>query len=274
MLEAYLLGGLTLAESEQVAGAVCRFPEVAVELAKLEEALLQSARHDAVEPPAHLEDQIWAAIEANTRKSEEAVTSASVSKPAPQLIPMTQENSTRPKSWLRAAVWIGLAGSIITNVLLWSSGSQRQKEIAALQQQAKSSEQGTQQLLASLDRYKREAEMMATPGIQPVPMLSTQPGHSMAATFYWDKVNNQAYVSVQKLPPPPAGMQYQLWAIADGKPVDIGMLENEIVIQGGMQKVPKPVAAGQAFAVSLEKAGGRTTPTADKIYLLGKMPQA
>jgi hypothetical protein len=38
--------------------------------------------------------------------------------------------------------------------------------------------------------------------------------------------------------------------------------------------VPKAVAAGQAFAVSLEKAGGNPAPTADKIYLLGKMPAA
>jgi hypothetical protein len=33
-----------------------------------------------------------------------------------------------------------------------------------------------------------------------------------------------------------------------------------------------PVPAGEAFAISLEKAGGSEAPTPDKIYLMGKMP--
>jgi anti-sigma-K factor RskA len=98
------------------------------------------------------------------------------------------------------------------------------------------------------------------------------PGHAMAATMYWHKAKAEAYVSVKKLPPPPEGMQYQIWAIADGKPVNIGMLDTEVAAAGGMQKVPMPVPAGEAFAISLEKAGGSEAPTPDKIYLMGKMP--
>jgi anti-sigma-K factor RskA len=116
--------------------------------------------------------------------------------------------------------------------------------------------------------------MMAKPGMQPVVMQSIVKDHPMAATFYWDKAKSEAYVSIQKLPPAPAGMQYQLWAIADGKPVDIGMLDNDIVAKGGMQKVTKAVVSGQAFAISLEKAGGSPSPTPDKIYVMGKMPSA
>ena len=114
--------------------------------------------------------------------------------------------------------------------------------------------------------------MAAQTDMQPIAMRSMQAGHPMAATFYWDKAKSEAYVSVQKLPPPPEGMQYQLWAIADGKPVSIGMLATEVAVNGGMQKVPMAVPAGQAFALSLEKEGGSPSPTPDKIFLMGKTP--
>jgi hypothetical protein len=275
LLEAYLLGGLSIAESEQVAGALCRFPEVATELARLEADLLRAAEQDAVAPPPGLDDKIWAAIQASgaaTTATEQVVPQQSP-KPTTRVIPLG--NAAHPaQSWLRAAIWVALAGSMVANIALWTNRSEDRTEIARLQQRTDELANKEQALTASLDRYRHEAEMMAQPGMQPVPMLSTQPGHPMAATIYWDKAKNEAYVSVQKLPPPPSGMQYQLWAITDGKPVDIGMLDNKIVAQGGMQKVTKAVMAGQAFAVSLEKEGGNSTPTANKIFLLGKMPQA
>jgi anti-sigma-K factor RskA len=156
--------------------------------------------------------------------------------------------------------------------MLWSGRNNDQREVATLRQKVDTMSLQQQGLTANLNRYKEEAEMAAQPGMLPVAMRSMQPGHSMAATFYWDKAKSEAYVSVQKLPPPPEGMQYQLWAIVDGTPVSIGMLETDVTVNGGMQKVPAAVPAGQAFAVSLEKAGGSLTPTPDKIFLMGKTP--
>jgi anti-sigma-K factor RskA len=281
LLEAYVLGGLSLTESEQVAGAMCRFPEVAAEIARLEADILAGAEQDAVAPPAGLEDKIWAAIQSSGTVQKPADTQATapiapaVEKQPTKVIAFEGSQARRDSSsWIRAAIWLALAGSVVTNFMLWSGRSSDRQEVASMQRRVDDMSTSQQKLTASLDRYKHEADMMAQPGMMPVPMLSTQPGHPMAATIYWDKAKSEAYVSVQKLPPPPAGMQYQLWAIADGKPVDIGMLDNEVAMSGGMQKVPKTVVSGQAFAVSLEKAGGNATPTADKIFLLGKMPAA
>jgi anti-sigma-K factor RskA len=279
LLEAYVLGSLSLTESEQVAGAICRFPEVAEEITRLEADLLLAAEQDAINPPAGLDDEIWAAIQSSgIRRQEVDITPPPVMPPlgkhAHKVIPF-EGSARRPKleaPWLRAAIWIALAGSLAGNMLLLSRRNSDERAIASLEQRVDQMGVNEQKLVAGLERYKHEAEMMAQPGMVPVPMLSTQPGHPMAATLYWDKAKNEAYVSVQKLPPPPAGMQYQLWAIADGKPVDIGMLDNEVAMSGGMQKVPKAVMAGQAFAVSLEKAGGSPVPTTDQIFLLGKMP--
>jgi anti-sigma-K factor RskA len=156
--------------------------------------------------------------------------------------------------------------------MFWTARNNDRQELAVLEQKLDTMGRRQQGLAASLDRYRQEADMASEPGTQPVAMRSMLPGHPMAATIYWNKARNEAYVSVQKLPPAPDGMQYQLWAIADGKPVSIGMLDNDIVVSGGMQKVPQAVTGGQAFAVSLEKEGGNATPTPDKIFLMGKTP--
>lgn len=282
LLEAYVLGSLSLSESEQVAGAMCRFPEVAAEIAALETFIIQAAESEAVPPPAGYEDKIWAAIQASgAERSTITIPPPSVSptaaapqdKPATKVIPLDSRRAPRnTASWARAAVWLLLAGSAVGNYMLWNSGNNSRQQVVALQQQVDVLGQQQQSLTASLNRYKEEAAMAAEPGMQPVAMLSTQAGHPMAATMYWNKAKSMAYVSVQKLPPPPSGMQYQLWAIAGGKPVSLGMIDNEVAVSGGMQKVLFAVTDGQAFAVSLEKVGGSPTPTADKIYLLGKMP--
>ena len=276
LLEAYVLGSLPLAESEQVAGAMCRFEEVAAEIAAIEALLIQSAEQEAIAPPAGMEDKIWAAIQASTGDIATAEPVHApiplLEKKAPVVIPLQGKTQSSDFSWARAAVWLILAGSLVANYMIWDARKEDRKQLAVMGQKMDTMNRRQQALAVSLDRYRQEAEMASEPGTMPVAMRSMLPGHPMAATIYWNKANSEAYVSVQKLPPAPDGMQYQLWAIADGKPVSIGMLDNDVVVKGGMQKVPQAVTSGQAFAVSLEKAGGNPTPTPDKIFLMGKMP--
>jgi anti-sigma-K factor RskA len=78
------------------------------------------------------------------------------------------------------------------------------------------------------------------------------------------------FVANVKLPQPPADKQYQLWAIADGKPVDIGMIENEQSFAAVFQKM-KDIHNPQAFAITLEKKGGVPSPTMSEMYVLGKI---
>ena len=71
------------------------------------------------------------------------------------------------------------------------------------------------------------------------------------------------------LPSVPEGMQYQLWAIIDGKPVDAGMISTEKGIYH-IQKM-KSFGRAEAFAITLEKAGGSPTPTMDQMYVIAKI---
>lgn len=271
LLEAYVYGILPEAEAAEVERAMLRYPEVKDEVTAIEAAMLELARADAVTPPASLKNDIWSAIQASD--AGKSTVSVTPSLPIPdKTIPLSGD--TKPVSrlsWPMAAVFAALVGSLIANFVLLNDRGTTGQQLISLQQRIDTLSRQQEQMASLMDRYQQEADMAADPGMKSVVMQSTQQDHPMAATLYWNKARSMAYVSVQKLPMPPEGMQYQLWAIADGKPVDLGVLSNDMILTKGMEKVGKAVADGQAFAISLEKAGGSPVPTMDKIYVMGKV---
>jgi anti-sigma-K factor RskA len=73
------------------------------------------------------------------------------------------------------------------------------------------------------------------------------------------------------LPAPPEGKAYQLWAIAGtNAPVSAGVFTVDASGTGSLAVRPLPgVSTVNAFAVTLEPAGGLPAPSGD-MYLLGK----
>ena len=93
-----------------------------------------------------------------------------------------------------------------------------------------------------------------------------------SAVVVWDKNRKNGVLQLDKLPPPAAGKDYQLWVI-DPKipqPVSAGVLAvpNEGLIRASFHPVT-PVESAGAFAISLEKAGGSLKPEG-QIILVGK----
>lgn len=112
---------------------------------------------------------------------------------------------------------------------------------------------------------------MAGTDMQTIVMHTMIKGHPMAATLYWNREKGEAYITVDALPPAPKGMQYQLWAMQGGKPVDMGVLPNNMAGTPAMQKIGAPITRSDAFAISLEKEGGSAAPTMENIFVMGKV---
>ncbi len=268
LLEAYVLGALPDADAAGVASAMVQYPEVAAEVVAIEEALLNFDRETAIEPPAHLQDQIWNALSANAAAGY--VQEKTLQQDVPKVIPFAPQPQVQRWSMARAAVWAALIASALLNIFLWYGRKNARQDTFAMKQRLDTANEGQRALALALSKFQHEVNMMANPDMQPVVMKTTQKDHPMVAIIYYNKDGTDAYISLQKLPEAPKGMQYQLWAIADGKPVDLGVIRNEMVQQQGIEKVNKAVPSGQAFAISLEKEGGSPVPTMDRIYVMGK----
>lgn len=86
------------------------------------------------------------------------------------------------------------------------------------------------------------------------------------ANVFWNTESNAVFISVDNLPEPPQGHQYQLWAIKPGKaPIDAGIFDHNLKVQ--QLKVIKGNVS--AFAVTLEKEGGSPVATVDKTFVKG-----
>lgn len=94
--------------------------------------------------------------------------------------------------------------------------------------------------------------------------VETHPG--LLATVLYSP-NNQVYLQLENLPQAPTGKEYQLWAIVDGAPVDLGMYNQSSDKLQQMKTVVNP----QAFAITLENAGGSASPTMEQMYVLGNV---
>lgn len=86
------------------------------------------------------------------------------------------------------------------------------------------------------------------------------------ANVFWNKNTNAVFISVDNLPTPPDGHQYQLWAIKAGEaPIDAGIFDHTKLVQE-LKVIKGDVVA---FAVTLEKEGGTQFATVDRTFVKG-----
>ncbi len=85
---------------------------------------------------------------------------------------------------------------------------------------------------------------------------------------YWNVGTHETFIDVISLPAVDSTMQYQLWAMSAGKPVDAGVFNADAMI--GMQRL-KPVISPDSWVVTLEPKGGSTAPTPDQVLLVSKL---
>lgn len=266
ILEAYVLDALTPEERQEVAMNIATYPELADEVKGIEEGMLSFAKAGAQEPPFYLKEQVWDAI---VQENSKLQVPAQQKENASNVRPLPAQPVQR-SSWQRAAIWAAFLVSALTNFILLSQRNKIKEEQVAMQSRMDSLNQQQQILAQTISGYSKEREMLADTSMQAVVMKTMQPGHPMAATVYWSKGKGDAYLAIQKLPMPPTGKQYQMWVIQDGKPVSMGVIANDMVEKGMVTKLPMQVTSGQAFAISLEKEGGTSTPTMEQVQVMGK----
>ena len=88
------------------------------------------------------------------------------------------------------------------------------------------------------------------------------------AYAYYNSIRREAALDLGGLPAPDSGKHFQFWAIVDGKPVSMGMVD--LQSSGGWQTLPYLDKAA-ALAVSEEDSpNGNPTPT--RVVMVGNIP--
>ena len=106
-------------------------------------------------------------------------------------------------------------------------------------------------------------------GNDPVMMAGLDIAPESMALVHYNVEKSNTFLEVKNLRAAPAGKQYQLWAIVDGQPTDMGVFDIDTGAYA-LTEVPF-VENPQAFAVTLEKEGGSTVPTMDQMFMIGNI---
>lgn len=259
ILEAYVLGSLTEQERASVEADMVLYPELADEVEAIEMAMQLHANETSVTPPAFMQEQIWNAIKAQQSPANKETVAEN---PTAKVVEFTPPAAIQRPAWQRAAVWAAVIVSVLTNFMLLSQRNKIKQEQAAMAARVDSMQGIQQQLLAKAEAYNKGMDMLADTSMKTIVMRSALPGHEMTGMVFWSKTKGDTYLAIHNMPMPEKGKQYQLWVIQDGKPVSMGVIDNDLVANAGtMFKVPMNITGGQAFAISLEKEGGNPTPT-------------
>ncbi len=126
-------------------------------------------------------------------------------------------------------------------------------------------EQITEEKTSDVSKMNEKWQTLSGSNMQIIALKGVEKHPESKATVFWDQKTKEVYLNAESLPKAPKGMQYQLWAIADGKPVNAGMYTEEKDSKVALSKIPK----AQAFAITLEKENGSEVPTMENMYVMG-----
>ncbi|MFT5890057.1 MAG: anti-sigma-K factor RskA [Dokdonia sp.] len=250
VLELYVYGTLSEAESVEVSRLVALHPELKAEVEKIEAALQQLTSAAAPYTPSNFET-----VRANIQSKDED-----------GVIPLSRKR-------IPTATYLGWAAAVLLLVAIGYQFAENQKleekittiEREQILQEGKTlmAEEGLQKTEALLD-VLRDKDVIAVPlGAQAI-------APEAYASIYWDKETEKAYVDVRGLPIPPKGKVYQLWSLTLDPltPTSMAVLDQYDTEGSQLFEIENPNAS-EAFGITLEPEGGSASPTLEQLYVLG-----
>jgi anti-sigma-K factor RskA len=261
ILEQYILGDLSSEEMLEVENNALKYPEIRSELAEIEHALLNYAKSNAIEPAGHLRNRIISSLDINdTEISSIHPVRGSVSKPIQFYKYAFAASLTL--LFISVILLINLNNKLndsYTQIAVLQSGNQR------FSNQVNYIDEELRDTRNALHFYQNQAayKLVTLKGSPKAPAAS------MLIAFNSEKEEVMIDLSSLKVPYNDKEHQYQLWALVDGKPVDLGVFDAS-ADSTGMKKM-KSVKNVQAFAVTLEPRGGSVNPTMEQMMVIGNI---
>jgi hypothetical protein len=117
-----------------------------------------------------------------------------------------------------------------------------------------------------------ELNVYRDPAFQFIRLKGTPKAPASVLTVAWNPKRKKVMVDMNnaQLPATDAKHQYQLWAIANGKPIDLGVFDNSLPDSTKMKEM-KDISTAQAFAVTIEPLGGSINPTLNQMVVMANL---
>lgn len=260
ILELYAAGDLTPAERLEVESMLGQYPELRSELSEIENSLEHYARTYAIEPSEGLRSKILDSLHDDGVRPEIA------------LDPIVREIPVRQSSFFKYAFAASLALLLISTLALFTLYNRLQQsneQLAVLQNSNQQFSNRVNLMEGQLSEREVALGVLRSKEYKMIKLAGTKqaPKASMMVAFNPAKREVMIDMAAMEMPANDAEHQYQLWAMVDGKPVDLGVFDM-VADDDGMKRM-KAIEDAQAFAVTLEPRGGSKSPTMEQMMVIG-----
>ncbi len=266
VLELYVLDRLSPDERREVERYADQYPEVKEEITEIEVALERFALLNgaqALPSPAVLE-QVLPKVRSQISSAPAATPrQATPSRPA-----ITPASATSPAAltWILAAALLLALGGL---VYFYLQANHRGESINELEQRFSTLEQECEQERASNVNDQQQLAVLTDIDTRNVILTGSENAPDSRAVVFYNPTSGEALFSAANLPAPPAGKQYQLWAIDAQGPQDLGVLSATLSNDQLLAVRYLPDVA--AFAVTLEDEGGKPSPDLSQLQVIGEV---
>jgi len=269
ILELYVLGDLSQDEKNQVEEIASKHPQVKAEIAAIERSLEAYAAANAIEPPEQLRDRVLNSLLTTfaddskfpSREFLENDIDDEVDAPHDNVVALPEAKSGSFYKYAFAACLVALIASIAAIYSLNERLNESYGQIASLQSR-------NQSFANRVNLLDNEINIFHDPTFKLVKLQGTPKTPASQLTVAWNPVKKRVMIDMQamKLAANDEAHQYQLWAMVNGKPVNLGVFDAKPDSTGMIEM--NPVANAAAFAVTLEKRGGVPSPTMSQMVVI------
>lgn len=270
IIESYVLGQATDQERREVECMSSIYPEIKQELFRFQEVVEKVASEKVVEPPESLKNKVLSAVYREIERDKNSDGNIVKGDFA------TASKKDNIKIWKYVAAASLLLFFTVTTIL-WNNYITQQESEQLLLSQINELESNINQSRGTLEDLKQNYQSnreklddLTNKNTVQVNLAGTDLSSNANVSIFWNKENERVYLKVNDLPATPTKKQYQLWAIVDGNPTDMGVLPLELSTDELLQ-MPNSVSNPVAFAITLEEEGGRPEPNLEALYVIGEV---
>lgn len=254
IIELYVIGSVSKEEKAEAERMAAAHPEVADEIRKIQELLDNYAMLHQRNPRTQLRAEIMGKLGAGV--ANEAKLEARIKR--------IYANSIAYKYLIAASV-AALFITTFFSYFFYSKWNEAETNYSAMLREKAAMVTNIEEVKYDLENRYHDLFILRDRENKVVVLSPMDSTLNYAARVYWNTITRKAYIDVQMLPMPPDSMQYQLWAIKGGQPIDAGVFE--MAENMGVQEL-KTVMGAELWAVTLEKKGGSPVPTMNHMYLV------
>jgi anti-sigma-K factor RskA len=252
LLAGYVLGDLSSDDIILVQQYLDSHPDAIVEVEELQTTLgLLPLGLDDVPVPSHIKTNLFATLPDRA--------------PSAPVKPRSQTLETKVQQR-----WFAIAGSIaaVTIAALGLQSYQLQQEFSATRQELAKLRESQEKLLVQSvegDRYQQAVSLMNRSQSRMLTMTGSGTVAGASGSVVITPDQNRAVLMVEKMPPPPPGKVYHLWAVVNGQKVACIQFAPEADGRVFMSIPANRWNAATQVAITVEPEQSGTQPTGDMV---------